>query len=482
MVVEIATSRKTAAEVEVLERAAAEHLRRHLPGDRDHRGAVQLGVVEAGEQVGRARAGDGEAGRRPAGELAVGAGGERRGALVADADEPQLAALLGPAQRVGEAEVGVADHPEDGVDAVRDQGLDQHVGDGARRRDGSGRRTRTPSSRSSTRSRHPVVEVLGERTRGRAGDGVVVVAVPRAAQQPLLDRPLAQRSALVRAVVLERARAGPRTGSARCERPSTTTLRTRPSSGTSCGATGARSRCCSPCNAPVAGRDQCASVPTDRRRVTATGIDELRTDVDLTRTRTALHGIAELLLAGPQYAGAAPSGSACCRPASPPWPRPTSGWRAPSWSVRAAAPARRAPTPSVAAAAGVSARTLEDVYSDRRRGRPPTTSSDRRRPPGRADRGPRGRRRCPARVRPRRGARALARAPRHRRSPLDEVNYGVSPGDASISEPYAYVGPWTPRTGEFWNQSFGAAQPMASLGGADAVADFFREGARLAAG
>ena len=26
---------------------------------------------------------------------------------------------------------------------------------------------------------------------------------------------------------------------------------------------------------------------------------------------------------------------------------------------------------------------------------------------------------------------------------LDRVNYGVSPGDADIGVPYAYVGPWT---------------------------------------
>jgi len=40
-----------------------------------------------------------------------------------------------------------------------------------------------------------------------------------------------------------------------------------------------------------------------------------------------------------------------------------------------------------------------------------------------------------------------------------EVNYGVSPGDASIGEPYAYVGPWHVPDGAFWNQPFGAARP-----------------------
>jgi hypothetical protein len=59
---------------------------------------------------------------------------------------------------------------------------------------------------------------------------------------------------------------------------------------------------------------------------------------------------------------------------------------------------------------------------------------------------------------------------------LDEVNYGVSTGDAGIPEPYAYVGPWTPREGDFWNVSFGAARPLSALGDATAVAAFFAEG------
>jgi hypothetical protein len=59
-----------------------------------------------------------------------------------------------------------------------------------------------------------------------------------------------------------------------------------------------------------------------------------------------------------------------------------------------------------------------------------------------------------------------------------EVNYGVSPGDATIGEPYAYVGPWTPRTGGFWNVSFGAAHPVREL--PDLLA-FFRDGRRHAA-
>ncbi|MEV7094823.1 hypothetical protein AB0M80_18495 [Amycolatopsis sp. NPDC051045] len=57
---------------------------------------------------------------------------------------------------------------------------------------------------------------------------------------------------------------------------------------------------------------------------------------------------------------------------------------------------------------------------------------------------------------------------------VDEVNYGVSPGDGYLGEPYAYVGPHEPRRGEFWNAPFGAARPLRDLGGA--VTAFFRTG------
>jgi len=63
----------------------------------------------------------------------------------------------------------------------------------------------------------------------------------------------------------------------------------------------------------------------------------------------------------------------------------------------------------------------------------------------------------------------------------DEVNYGVSPGDDAIASPYAYVGPWTmPAADDFWTQPFGAARPVTELGNADAVLSFFEEGRRRA--
>jgi hypothetical protein len=65
---------------------------------------------------------------------------------------------------------------------------------------------------------------------------------------------------------------------------------------------------------------------------------------------------------------------------------------------------------------------------------------------------------------------------------LDEVNYGVSPGDRDHPQPYAYVGPWAPREGAFWNAPFGAVRAASVLPDADATAAFFAEGRAAAAG
>jgi hypothetical protein len=64
---------------------------------------------------------------------------------------------------------------------------------------------------------------------------------------------------------------------------------------------------------------------------------------------------------------------------------------------------------------------------------------------------------------------------------IDEVNYGVSPGDGHVAEPYAYVGPWTARSGSFWNMPFGAVRLMRELPDVDSVEGFFREGTQRAA-
>jgi hypothetical protein len=69
---------------------------------------------------------------------------------------------------------------------------------------------------------------------------------------------------------------------------------------------------------------------------------------------------------------------------------------------------------------------------------------------------------------------------------VGEVNYGVSPGDAQLAEPYVYVAPTGPglaATGDgFWNQPFGAAMTWAAIGSVQDALDFFRQGHRHAAG
>lgn len=65
---------------------------------------------------------------------------------------------------------------------------------------------------------------------------------------------------------------------------------------------------------------------------------------------------------------------------------------------------------------------------------------------------------------------------------VDEVNYGMSLGDSYLDEPYAYVGPWQAREGDFWNAPFGAARPLRQLDGVDEVSEFFARGRTLASG
>jgi hypothetical protein len=59
---------------------------------------------------------------------------------------------------------------------------------------------------------------------------------------------------------------------------------------------------------------------------------------------------------------------------------------------------------------------------------------------------------------------------------LGDVNYGVSAGDASIPEPYAYVGPHRSRLGDFWDQPFGSARLVRELDGVADLVAYFEEG------
>jgi len=60
---------------------------------------------------------------------------------------------------------------------------------------------------------------------------------------------------------------------------------------------------------------------------------------------------------------------------------------------------------------------------------------------------------------------------------VDEVNYGVSPGDSSVPVPYMYVGPWKPPAiDDYWNQPYGAARELPDS--AEEIEAFFEESRR----
>jgi hypothetical protein len=68
--------------------------------------------------------------------------------------------------------------------------------------------------------------------------------------------------------------------------------------------------------------------------------------------------------------------------------------------------------------------------------------------------------------------------------PDGEVNFGGSPGDDTVDEPYLYVGPWArplPEAGlMFWNADFGAVLRQRDVRSLDDAVDFLRRGRTLA--
>ncbi len=196
-------------------------------------------------------------------------------------------------------------------------------------------------------------------------------------------------------------------------------------------------------------------------------------------TRRSLHGIAELVLAGPQY-------DACQSILLQVTPGGFGTVADPDLRVDGldlVSPTTRVPLggtfAELARAAGVEARPLRDVYADG---------------PGVALDGLVEVDREAAMVVSEAFARgdAAMRAFAPDQQPvlwpehfdvgiaLAEVNYGVSPGDAHVPEPYAYVGPWRKRQGAFWNQDFGAIRLLKEVPDVDRLVAFFREGATRA--
>jgi len=210
--------------------------------------------------------------------------------------------------------------------------------------------------------------------------------------------------------------------------------------------------------------------------------DAVNLPPELSATRRALHAVAELLIAGPQYEAVGEIRLAA-RPGG------FGGWAGPTPSAVSGTdlvtPTGRFPlggsVNDLARRAGITPRALRDVYT----GGPDFTLDE-------------------STAVNQSAAEVLLRAftdgdtalrnldpgqvpilwPEHFDLGITvaEVNYGVSPGDSAIGEPYAYVGPWQVPAGVFWNQPFGAARPLSRLTSPPAILEFFLEGRRIAAG
>ena len=107
---------------------------RHLTGDRDDRDRVHVGVGDRGDQVGRARAGGGDADADLAGGLRVPGGGVPRALLVADQDVPDRRVE----ERVVRRQDRAARNAERDVDAERLERLHERLGAGHLERRGGG--------------------------------------------------------------------------------------------------------------------------------------------------------------------------------------------------------------------------------------------------------------------------------------------------------------------------------------------------------
>lgn len=199
-----------------------------------------------------------------------------------------------------------------------------------------------------------------------------------------------------------------------------------------------------------------------------------------TRTRHSLHGLAELVLAGPRYRQ---GGSIKLRVQREGIRTRDEPVVAVSGSALVTADVRvdvdGLTFAQAAARIGLEASRLDDVYSDGAKVSPDETIH--------LD---------PGSVRQLEHALALGDQalrrfteaadpilwPEHFDVAIDigEVTYGVSPGDSYLDRPYAYVARPGPFTGEFWNAPFGAARRLAELGDADGIVAFFRQGVERA--
>ena len=193
-------------------------------------------------------------------------------------------------------------------------------------------------------------------------------------------------------------------------------------------------------------------------------------------TRRSLHGAAELLLAGPRHLA---GGSMRLRAGADgirTWDDPAlvlTGTELLARDLRV--PLDGTTYAAAAEVAGLVARPMDEVYSDGPHVAPDEVIVLDHTEAGRL---------VDALARGDRALRALAPEaepilwPEHFDVAItvDEVNYGVSPGDGFLDGPYAYVGPHRQRSGSFWNAPFGAARLLSDLGDDASLVAFLAEG------
>jgi hypothetical protein len=203
-------------------------------------------------------------------------------------------------------------------------------------------------------------------------------------------------------------------------------------------------------------------------------------DGTLADTRRSLHGLAELVLAGPQFAVSGDIRLRVTRDGFATVDRPQLEVRANALVTTAGRLPLDGTIAALAARAEIEPRDLRDVYAvgpDIGVDDPLTVDHEA------------AREILDAFVRGDAAMRMLAPEetpvlwPEHFDVAIsvDEVNYGVSAGDAHVGEPYAYVGPWKRRTGSFWNMPFGATRPARELPTVDDLLQFFTVGSAHAA-
>jgi hypothetical protein len=196
-----------------------------------------------------------------------------------------------------------------------------------------------------------------------------------------------------------------------------------------------------------------------------------------TRTRHGLHGLAELVLAGPRFRQ---GGSIKLRVGREGFRTRDEPVVAVSGSTLVAAGIRVGADgltfAQAAARLGLEASRLDDVYSDGPKVSPDETiqldPDSVRKLEHALALGDQALRRFDERADP-------ILWPEHFDVAIDlgAVTYGVSPGDGYVDRPYAYVSRPGRVTGGFWNAPFGAARRLDELDGVAGIVAFFRQGA-----